>query len=327
MSISSTFTHNTDWPADTVEFAPGYDDVLCLGTYLLHEATETSPMSRSGKLSLLQLQPHSQQHTVVLQEIALGAVTDIKWRNRTVACSTADGSIVIAELQQTETDPLFLSRSAEAATAASGVLALALDWSTNGDHIVVSHSDGSLAVLDVMTTSVLSASWLACDFECWAVAWDRFSASVVYSGGDDGRWKIWDIRDSSSSSQTATFTSKRRDAGVTTISPSPHEEHLIAVGSYDSSVSLYDRRSPREPLTYSTWAWHPAASRKDTLLIACMHDGFKVCDTTGRVQLRFDEHQSLAYGVDWARGPSHAEKPTIVASCSFYDHTLKIWAA
>jgi diphthamide biosynthesis protein 7 len=71
----SVFTFDTEWPADTVEFAPGHDDLLVLGTYLLHEATETSPMSRSGKLSLLQLVDGPR----IVQSFEMGAITDSKW--------------------------------------------------------------------------------------------------------------------------------------------------------------------------------------------------------------------------------------------------------
>jgi diphthamide biosynthesis protein 7 len=79
--------------------------------------------------------------------------------------------------------------------------------------------------------------------------------------------------------------------------------------------------------------WHPHPSRKDDLLVACMHDGFKVLhyddaaspmDTD--TSTRFDEHGSLAYGADWsfATADSKTGKSTI-GSCSFYDHLLQIW--
>jgi diphthamide biosynthesis protein 7 len=67
-----------------------------------------------------------------------------------------------------------------------------------------------------------------------------------------------------------------------------------------------------------------------------MHDGFKVVtfdsDSSknhvvgdeGRVSKRFDEHTSLAYGVDWSFAPSDSGE-TIIGSCSFYDHTLHVW--
>jgi len=77
-----------------------------------------------------------------------------------------------------------------------------------------------------------------------------------------------------------------------------------------------------------------------------MHDGFKVVrfnfDSPGnldmaspdedhpqqwRVVSRFDEHKSLAYGVDWCAAKERAggEDNTLIASCSFYDHTLHMW--
>jgi diphthamide biosynthesis protein 7 len=75
-----------------------------------------------------------------------------------------------------------------------------------------------------------------------------------------------------------------------------------------------------------------------------MHDGFKVIriyqslsptskdDTRNESQdanpiiRRFDEHTSLAYGADWSRLPmKNSEDTTLVATCSFYDHTLHLW--
>jgi diphthamide biosynthesis protein 7 len=68
-----------------------------------------------------------------------------------------------------------------------------------------------------------------------------------------------------------------------------------------------------------------------------MHDGFKVVNfdldpsaghlpagSGTEVIKRFDEHKSLAYGVDWSYAPSES-RDTIIGSCSFYDHTLRLW--
>lgn len=78
------------------------------------------------------------------------------------------------------------------------------------------------------------------------------------------------------------------------------------------------------------------------MLIACMHDGFKVVkldsevvsnmsgaritdDETGcDIVTRFDGHDSLAYGADWSRLPMENGK-NLIATCSFYDHTMHTW--
>lgn len=137
----------------------------------------------------------------------------------------------------------------------------------------------------------------------------------------------------------------RFDAGVTSIQSHPHIEHLLAVGSYDDTVRLFDTRKPLVPLTKANvgggaWRvkWHPSADRKGDLLVACMHDGFKVVRFgvdlefgTG-VELgweavkRFDSHASLAYGVDWSFAKNESDR-TVVGSCSFYDHTVYLWEA
>lgn len=40
---------------------------------------------------------------------------------------------------------------------------------------------------------------------------------------------------------------------------------------------------------------------------------------------RNDEHESLAYGVDWSRIPETGEEGTVIGSCSFYDAEARLW--
>jgi diphthamide biosynthesis protein 7 len=80
--------------------------------------------------------------------------------------------------------------------------------------------------------------------------------------------------------------------------------------------------------------WHPSAARKNDLLVACMHDGFKIVrfDLDGHLDSpngcevikRFDAHESLAYAVDWSLA-EHDTVETLIASGSFYDHALHLW--
>lgn len=116
---------------------------------------------------------------------------------------------------------------------------------------------------------------------------------------------------------------------------------MLNCSSYDNTVRLFDKRKPLLPVTQvdvggGAWRvkWHPSASRKQDLLVACMHDGFKVVRFAepegagldgGEVLKRFDSHTSLAYGADWSFDDSGSEGETLIASCSFYDHTLRLW--
>lgn len=85
--------------------------------------------------------------------------------------------------------------------------------------------------------------------------------------------------------------------------------------------------------------FHPHAERAGDLLVACMHDGFKIVhvsqgmtggdwesdyNVNGSVVKIFEEHSSLAYGADWSRLPME-EGESLVGTCSFYDHTMHLW--
>jgi diphthine methyl ester acylhydrolase len=90
----------------------------------------------------------------------------------------------------------------------------------------------------------------------------------------------------------------RFDAGVTCIQSHPKIEHLMVVGSCDNAVRLFDARKPLTPLIQTdvgggAWRvkWHPSPSRVHDLLVAAMHDGFKI------VSFRFRDFGSISGSV------------------------------
>ncbi|KAH9849755.1 WD40-repeat-containing domain protein [Lenzites betulinus] len=369
--------YDTDWPADSAEFCPHPDatDIFVVGTYKLEQTevpastsrgednastpppeTPKRPQKRRGKCLLFRVQEGDQFE--LLQETELAAILDMKWCHRgasalpLLAIADSEGHITLHELHNDESRLRLVQTISCASTE---TLCLSLDWSNRRSpassalgNLIVSLSDGSLSLLQPEGTSGLTVtdSWHAHDYEPWIAAWNYWDTNVVYSGGDDLKMKGWDIRQGG----TPTFVNKRFDAGVTTIQSHPHIEHILAVGSYDNTVRIFDTRKPLVPLTEAdvgggAWRvkWHPSPARKSDLLVACMHDGFKVVkldfgagdpsttlassDQSWEVVKRFDGHTSLAYGADWSFARDGGDEDTFVASCSFYDHTLQLWRA
>jgi len=78
------------------------------------------------------------------------------------------------------------------------------------------------------------------------------------------------------------------------------------------------RKSPKKGVDSPT---------ENFLAVASMHNGFHVVDATKCeiVASYTDEHKSLAYGIDM-REPCLKSSSVWMASCSFYDHTLKLWS-
>ncbi|KAI0078877.1 WD-40 repeat-containing protein [Panus rudis PR-1116 ss-1] len=348
------FEFDTGFPADTVEFCPHPEatDIFVCGTYKLDEnaPTDTSgSQRRRGKCLVLQVDRDADSFKTV-HEVSLPAVPDVKWCHRTaeatpaIAVADSEGNVTIFEyhVQEKKVQEMQAIR-----LAPPSVLSLSLDWSnrrtpTSGyGSLIVSLSNGALSLLRPDSTGlVVESTWHAHDFEPWIAAWNYWDNNVIYSGGDDLRMKGWDAR---AGFENPIFTNKKCDAGVTSIQSHPNLEHLLAVGSYDNTVRLFDVRKPLVPLCQTdvgggAWRvkWHPSEKRKGDLLVACMHDGCKVVrfpvgseklDGDGEVVRRFDQHQSMAYGTDWSFAQEDGKEETLVASCSFYDHVLYTWRA
>ncbi|KAI0801258.1 WD-40 repeat-containing protein [Fomes fomentarius] len=334
--------YDTDWPADSTEFCshPSALDIFVCGTYKLEQSqtnaiaseaqeenvrgeddgsTQTrQQQTRRGKCLLFRVQDDDQLN--LLHETELPAILDMKWCHRTpsalplLGIADSEGHITLHELNN---DKSQLKQIQSVECAASDILCLSLDWSNRRTptedygNLIVSMSNGSLALLrpNKDTGLAVTDTWHAHDYEPWIAAWDYWNSSIVYSGGDDLKMKAWD-----SLIFDLNALPDRFDAGVTTIQSHPFVEHIIAVGSYDSTVRLFDTRKPLVPLTQvdvggGAWRlkWHPSPTRKNDLLVACMHDGFKVvrfnsgegdkfapADNPWKIMQRFDKHTSLA---------------------------------
>ena len=242
-----------------------------------------------------------------------------------LAVATADGTIELYSLcndgsasrRHSSSRSSATELRAEAATAGtarlvkqsvtlvvpSGQLALSIEWTTLGPgaaRLAVSDQDGcvSIWVLTPPTDGHVVAlaelqRWTAHSFPAWITCWDAHSSAgtVVYSGGDDCLFKGWDARcggSESSEQQSAIplFVNKRHGMGVCAMQSNRHREHLLATGSYDEIVRLWDTRSLRAPIAEcdiggGLWRlkWHP---HDPTLLLAAgMHGGFHVLRADG----------------------------------------------
>ena len=169
-----------------------------------------------------------------------------------------------------------------------------------------------------------TAEWKAHDYEAWIVACDRHDMNLIYSGGDDGLFRIWDIRQQPDHS---VVTNKHHQMGVTAMQSHPTTPGRLVTGSYDEGIRLWDQRQWKRPLmeiqmSGGIWRlkWH--SLDPSMLLTACMHGGFhvvRVGEGGMEIETSFLEHQSLAYGVDWLTDGK-------AVSCSFYDHAMHMWS-
>ncbi|XP_062874174.1 diphthine methyltransferase [Trichomycterus rosablanca] len=324
---------DTELSADTVEWCPlpQYKHILVCGTYQLQKDGDQNP-SRIGRLYLFKFDQQSSLTPLTeIQRIDTPAILDLKWCHTAVSerpllgMATAGGEIQLHKLLDTQESSCALEWVLSTELGPDR-LALSLDWSTrrgeSDTRVVSSDSTGALTVLSLGEASLTAISqWKAHDFEAWISAFSYWDTQLVYSGGDDCKLKGWDMRMGPSS---PTFISKRHSMGVCSIHSNPHREHIVASGSYDENVLLWDGRNMRQPLSETpvgggVWRlkWHPV--NEYLLLAACMHNDFHIlnCQQTldGNegpcpILASYILHNSLAYGADWSWLPLSSPPPS-----------------
>ncbi|XXQ39004.1 methylated diphthine methylhydrolase [Plasmodiophora brassicae] len=208
--------------------------------------------------------------------------------------------------------------------------AMATSVDIRRDRLACASSSGCVSVLDWPTLAE-QRQWRAHDLEAWTCAFDKHDECVVYSGADDCSLRSWDVR-----APDCVLHCTGHTMGVTSLASHPCRPNVLASGSYDETVRLWDTRSMKGPMASyeaggGVWClkWHPSYDIdefRDLLLCANMHNGFAVVSATGArirpvASLR-ERDDSIAYGCDWCRDPT---TPDLIASCSFYDKRIRLW--
>lgn len=320
---------DTELSADTVEWCPvsSRHNILVCGTYQLQKGSweDDAAPTRTGRLYLFEFRQEGPMSPPLteLQRMDTAAILDLKWCHVPVSerpvlgLAAATGDLQLYALKDSQESGHRLQPLSSLEVGPER-LVLSLDWSTgrldsSDVRVVCSDSTGCISVASLEEGALtVQSQWKAHDFEAWISAFSYWDTQLIYSGGDDCKLKGWDLRMATS---CPTFTSKRHSMGVCSIHSSPHREHILATGSYDEHVLLWDSRNMRQPLSESpmgggVWRlkWHP--THEHLLLAACMHNDFHIlhcqqalegsggaCPTVASYIL----HNSLAYGADWSR--------------------------
>ena len=125
-----------------------------------------------------------------------------------------------------------------------------LQWSPNEKNVFASaSSDGSVKVWDVRSKSRKPAVDVQISkTDVNVMSWSNQTFHLLATGADDGQWAVWDLRHwkpnaatpsaQVSASPVATFDFHKEP--ITSIEWHPSDDSVVAVGSADNTVTLWD---------------------------------------------------------------------------------------
>ncbi|KMQ86078.1 wd repeat-containing protein 85 [Lasius niger] len=100
---------------------------------------------------------------------------------------------------------------------------------------------------------------------------------------------------------------RKHTSGVTSIRSNAVKPFMLATGSYDEILRLWDNRNLKQPMSETNlkggiWRlkWDPFTHQY--LFAACMYEGFKIvnCDYDMSIIGHYNKHCGIAYGCDWS---------------------------
>jgi len=341
---------------DVVEWcpAPAHEDLLVYGLYEFDEASG----ERRGALRLARAAPAedgAEGHALCEgAELEMAGVYDVAWGPCSLqlaafgpeavplAAASADGALRLlavgggCELTASLLDQCQLLEGAiltHVTWGAAGPDGLAAVGQDGTAHHVQAREDGRLCAL---------AHRKAHELEAWCVEASPEQPFLLLTGADDGQLLGWDLREPPDATP-AVSNRRSHEAGVTALAHDPLAPHRVASGSYDERVRLFDlRAAAKAPIAESArlgdgayhLAWHPCWS--NVLAVAAMRSGLPLLRAEGAGFVEWGRyaadapegsHGSLAYGVSWRQSPGLPAGHWLVASASFYDRSLHLWAS
>ena len=345
MKYEEIFEFDTKLTADVVDWRPimsyqnKQENVLACGTYFLDKEHN----QRLGYLYLLNVDQETKSCQVLnTLNFETSGILDLKWTDMDHIIAVDSNNILkflfYEQLNHSfETLTQFDMRKDNESS-----IGLTLDFLKQSDtnlKALTSDTLGNLTLFSIENERELNLvrSFKAHDYEAWSVLIDRNDSNVIYSGADDCALKMWDLRESASkmANKCSIF-----EGGVCSILL-PQRSDLsclegysvnnLLCGSYDERIYVLDKRNMKRSVNESkkldggVWKMKCNAE-KNLILCACMHTGVHIVDAKSLSSvLYYDKHglNNLVYGCDWS--PKNNEEFDIVATCSFYNHNLRVW--
>jgi len=330
-TIKTWHSGSTEHTACSVECCnhPDLGHIAAVGTYQLDKESG----NRHGQITLGNVSTVSAELVTYTPHVShtCPGVLDMKWSSHTspiLAVAESSGDLVLYFVTlDFETSKAKLSMKSKLKIADG--LALALEWSQDNESIIVSDSKGYVSLVAMTNEETLIRTQIyGHDFEAWTVCLSKNDTNLMFSGGDDCKLNFYDLR---VNNRAAIKSNKNtHNMGVTSMVCPKNSENSLWTGSYDENLRLWDIRNIKYEMKTvnvggGVWRIKLNPNDEDVVLVAAMHDGFKVVQK-GDIVHEYREHESLAYGADWVTDFESETAHSIVATCSFYDCLFKVWS-
>lgn len=230
------------------------------GSYELNEDAGT----RAGSISVMRYDSSNQSLSVKEDCPCDSGVLDIKVNGSVLGSAMSDGSLDLYKVYVECTEGKILSKIATVSKSDEGLF-LSLDFNSrlskgspsSDDRIAVSTQASSI-ILYKHTEAALVEDAQICTthsmmgeaMPAWIVAFDPHSRHTLLSGGDDCKFRLWDLRtvDDSGGDNAPIAVNKQHTAGVTSAQWHPYNSNVFVTGSYDEHAMVWDCRNLRKPL-------------------------------------------------------------------------------
>lgn len=346
MNYKDLIEFDTKLTADVVEWRPlessnsQNSNILACATYYLDKELN----QRLGNLYMLEMSQDKNSVQVINSlNYATSGILDFKWISHdNLVTIDSNNNLKLLNFDQENS----LIKEIEQISPSQNSIGLTLDFKKNNDASFKILSSDTLGYLNLVNIDNQQfnpvKNFKAHDLEVWSVLIDKNDDNIIYSGADDCVLKMWDLRepDHKQSGQCKVFEGgicsiilpQRNDANLTCLNG--YSTNNILCGSYDERIYVLDKRNLKKSLNQSEkldgGVWKMKLhSNKNLFVCACMHTGLHVINSESlKSELYYDKHgvNNLAYGCDWKPSiGSLNPKSDIIASCSFYNHELRIW--